>query len=355
MHWCLEPPNDKNIKLKKMLDLNFQSILVTGGTGSFGKAFIAQTLERFPKVKRMVVFSRDEQKQFEMMHEFPRSQYPALEFMLGDIRDHQRIAEAARDIDILIHSAAMKHVPAAEYNPMECVKTNIIGSQNVIDAALQHNVKIVVALSTDKAAAPVNFYGASKLCLEKLFLHADSHKGSRSTRFSVVRYGNVFGSKGSVVPFFLRKRKEGYLPITHEGMTRFSISMQTGIDLVNFAIAEGWGGEIVLPVAPSYRIMDVAEAIAPSLEKRVEGMRPGEKLHECMFTELDAPFVAKRGGFYIICPTAGCWTRQNYCEKTGAIPIPDGFCYSSDSNTDWLNVSDIRSQIVRDVDPGFQV
>lgn len=327
------------------MDLNNKNILVTGGTGSFGRAFILSLLQRFPQVKRIVVFSRDEQKQFDMMNDLPAAKYPCLEFMLGDVRNRNRIIEVAHDIDVIVHSAAMKHVPAAEMNPMECVLTNIIGSQNVIDAALINNVKVVVALSTDKAASPANFYGASKLCLEKLFTYADLKKGKRDIRFSVVRYANVFGSKGSVVPLFLKLKKQNYIPVTNADMTRFSITMATAVNLVYFAIDNGWGGEIVLPESASYKITDLATAVAPGVEQKIIGMRIGEKLHETMYTELDSYNTVKRGEYYIICPPKGLglWTVDDYLKKTNAGKVAENTAYSSDTNNHWLNVDDIKN------------
>ena len=325
-------------------DLNGKAVLVTGGTGSFGSAFVRSILQHSPAVKRLVVVSRDEQKHHDMMTDLSPREYPALEYRLGDVRDRDRMMELFRGIDVVVHSAAMKHVPASEMNPMECVKTNIIGSQNVIDAAMANDVKIVVALSTDKASSPSNFYGASKLCLEKLFTYADSQKRDKNIRFSVVRYANVFGSKGSVIPLFLKKRSQGWLPVTHPAMTRFSITMDDALNLVYFAISNGWGGEIVLPVSPSYRVGDVASAVAPGAEQRIIGSRPGEKMHESMFTEVDAPYTARRGAYYIICPITGTaqWNRDEYCAKTGAEPVPEGFVYESGKNDQWLSVDDIK-------------
>jgi len=328
-------------------NLNGQSVLVTGGTGSFGKAFVQSILQHSPQVKRLVVLSRDEQKHHEMMTDLSPAAYPALEYRLGDVRDRDRMMELFRGIDVVVHSAAMKHVPASEMNPMECVKTNIIGSQNVIDAAMANDVKIVVALSTDKASSPSNFYGASKLCLEKLFTYADSQKRDKDIRFSVVRYANVFGSKGSVIPLFMKKKSQGWLPVTHPEMTRFSITMDEALNLVYYAIANGWGGEIVLPISPSYKVGDVATAVAPEAEQRIMGARPGEKMHETMFSDIDAPYTAQRDKYYIICPITGTanWNRDEYCKKTGATAVADGFVYDSGKNTAWLNVEDIRKQL----------
>ena len=255
--------------------------------------------------------------------------------------------DVTRGIDIIIHSAAMKHVPASEQNPMECVKTNILGSQNVINAALRNNIKQVVALSTDKAASPINVYGASKLLLEKLFVFADTEKMNQNIKFSVVRYGNIFGSKGSVVPFFLNKRKDSFLPITSEKMTRFNITIQESIDLVLYALKNGWGGEIIVPIAPSYRLTDVAKAIAPEIEHRIVGIRKGEKLHEVMLTEEESYDAVRRDNYYIICPSEGNWNRDKYCKETGALTVEDGFKYDSGSNNEWLSIQNIQ-QLIED-------
>jgi len=321
--------------------LNHQKILITGGTGSFGKAFVRYVFEHYPDVKKIIIFSRDEQKQHDMSAEFSPRQYP-IKYLLGDVRDLERLMQVTKGVDILIHSAAMKHVPAAEQNPMEAVKTNILGSQNVIDAAIENGIKQVVALSTDKAASPINVYGASKLLLEKLFVFADGEKEDQDIRFSVVRYGNIFGSKGSVVPFFLKKQKEGFLPVTDERMTRFSITLQESIDLVMYAITHGWGGEIIVPIAPSYKLIDVARAIAPQIEHRIVGKRKGEKLYEQMITKEESYDTVKRDKFYIICPSEGKWNRENYCQKTDAQKVEDEFEYRSGENSEWLSVDDIR-------------
>lgn len=324
--------------------LNNKTILITGGTGSFGKAFVTYLFKNYPDIKKIVIFSRDEQKQHQMAEEFSPKAYP-IKYLLGDVRDSQRMNEVTRGIDIVIHSAAMKHVPASEQNPMECVKTNILGSQNVINASLLNNIKQVVALSTDKAASPINVYGASKLLLEKLFVFADSEKMNQDIKFSVVRYGNIFGSKGSVIPFFLKKKEEGFLPITSDKMTRFSITIQESIDLVMYALKNGWGGEIIVPIAPSYRLMDVAKAVAPSAEYRIVGIRKGEKLHEVMITEEESFDTVKRDNYYIICPLEGNWDRNAYCKETSAIAVEDGFEYDSGSNDVWLSVDTIKDFI----------
>lgn len=268
--------------------LNQASILITGGTGSFGKAFVKRVLQQYPHIKRLVVFSRDELKQFEMGQLFSEAEYPQIRYFIGDIRDEARLRRALEGIDIVVHAAALKQVPAAEYNPFECIKTNILGAQNLIEACLDSGVQNVVALSTDKAAAPINLYGATKLCSDKLFVAANNIKGSRDIRFSVVRYGNVMGSRGSVIPFFLDKRKTGVLPITDVEMTRFNISLDEGVDMVLWALENALGGEVLVPKIPSYRITDVAQAIDPEAEHPVIGIRPGEKVHEEMITESDS-------------------------------------------------------------------
>ncbi|HIP20999.1 MAG TPA: UDP-N-acetylglucosamine 4,6-dehydratase (inverting) [Sulfurimonas sp.] len=324
--------------------LNNKQILITGGTGSFGRAFVRYVFEHYPDIKRVVIFSRDEQKQHEMAAEFSPKAYP-IKYMLGDVRDLDRVMKVSRGIDILIHAAAMKHVPASEQNPMECVKTNILGAQNVIDAALENGIKKVVALSTDKSANPINVYGASKLMLEKLFVFADAEKMEQDIKFSVVRYGNIFGSKGSVVPFFLKKKSEGVLPITHTEMTRFSITMQESIDLVMYALEKGWGGEVMVPIAPSYKVTDIAKAIAPDIKHKIVGIRKGEKLHEVLLTSEESFDTVRRENYYIICPSEGNWCRDEYCEKTNTVAVEDGFEYNSESNNMWLCVEDIEKLI----------
>jgi len=322
--------------------LNNKTILITGGTGSFGKAFVKYIFSQYTKIKKIIIFSRDEQKQHNMISEFSSKEYP-IKYLLGDVRDVQRLSEVSRGVDIIIHAAAMKHVPASEQNPMECIKTNILGSQNIINVAILNNVEQIVALSTDKAASPINVYGASKLLLEKLFTFANNE--NPNIRCSVVRYGNIFGSKGSVVPFFLSKQKDGFLPITSDKMTRFSITIQESIDLVMYAIENGWGGEVIVPIAPSYRLPDVATAIAPTIEHRIVGIRKGEKLHEVMVTEEESYDTVRRDNFYIICPSEGNWNRDEYCKKTGATPMQDGVEYDSGSNDKWLSVKDIQKLI----------
>jgi UDP-N-acetylglucosamine 4,6-dehydratase len=300
--------------------LSNKSILITGGTGSFGKAFVNTVLQRYPAIKRLVVFSRDELKQFEMAQCFPEKQYKAIRYFIGDIRDESRLRRALEGIDIVIHAAAMKQVPAAEYNPFECIKTNVLGAQNLIEACLDAGVKRVVALSTDKAAAPINLYGATKLCSDKLFVAANNIVGDRDLRFSVVRYGNVMCSRGSVIPFFLENRKSGVLPITDPAMTRFNISLQEGVDMVLWSLEHAWGGEVLVPKIPSYRITDVAQAIGPECEHPVVGIRPGEKIHEEMITSSDSLNTVDLGSYYAILPVGARYSLDEYCQQMNATP-----------------------------------
>lgn len=327
--------------------LTNKSILVTGGTGSFGKAFVRTVLERYPKVRRLVIFSRDELKQFEMQQVFPASQYPCLRYFIGDVRDEARLRRALEGIDVVVHAAALKQVPAAEYNPFECIKTNVLGAQNLVEACLSNGVERVVALSTDKAAAPVNLYGATKLCSDKLFIAANNIKGSRDIRFSVVRYGNVMGSRGSVIPFFLEKRKSGILPITDPRMTRFNISLQEGVDMVLWSIENAWGGEVLVPKIPSYRITDVATAVAPNCRQEIIGIRPGEKIHEEMITQSDAASTVDLGCYYAILPAA--LNLEEYCSRTGGNPVVRNFSYDSGNNSDFLSVEQLRALIAQQV------
>ena len=319
-----------------------KSILITGGTGSFGKAFVRTVLARTPDIRRLVIYSRDELKQYEMAQLFPEKRYPGLRFFIGDIRDEARLQRALEGIDIVIHAAALKQVPAAEYNPFEAIKTNVLGAQNLIEACLNNGVQRVVALSTDKAAAPINLYGATKLCSDKLFIAANNIIGNRDLRFSVVRYGNVMGSRGSVIPFFLDRRKSGVLPITDPRMTRFNISLQEGVDMVLWAIENAWGGEVLVPKIPSYRITDVATAVAPECRQETIGIRPGEKIHEEMITASDSLNTVDLGPYYAILPNGGQFTLQEFCAKTGAQPVDPGFSYDSGTNPDFLSVEQLR-------------
>lgn len=325
--------------------LNGKSVLITGGTGSFGKAFVSEVLQSYPQVKRVVVFSRDELKQYEMAQIFDPTVHRCLRYFIGDVRDASRLRRAMEGIDVVVHAAALKQVPAAEYNPFECIQTNVIGAQNVIEACLDTNVTTVVALSTDKAAAPINLYGATKLCSDKLFVAANLIKGFRDIRFAVVRYGNVMGSRGSVIPFFQQRKATGVLPITDPAMTRFNISLAEGVEMVLWAIKNSLGGEILVPKIPSYRIMDVAEAIAPECEHKVVGIRPGEKVHEEMITASDSYNTVDLGRYYAILPSGGRYSVDSYCDSTGASPVPPGFSYNSGANDHFLDVAEIRELI----------
>lgn len=332
-----------------------KSILITGGTGSLGKALTKHILSNYPDVKRLVIFSRDEQKQFQMAMEYPAEQYPQIRFFIGDVRDKDRLIRAMKGIDYVIHAAAMKHVPIAEYNPDECVKTNIHGAQNVIDACFETGVERVVALSTDKACAPINLYGATKLASDKLFVAANNIRGNNPIRFSVVRYGNVMGSNGSVIPFFINKKKEGVLPITDANMTRFNISLQGGVDMVMHALFHAWGGEIFIPKIPSYRILDVAEAIGPECEHKVVGIRPGEKVHEEMITPSDSFYTYDLGKYYTILPSTPKWNLEEFLKAFGGTKVPEGFAYNSGENSEWETVESLRSLIKEHVDSSFEV
>jgi UDP-N-acetylglucosamine 4,6-dehydratase len=316
-----------------------KAILITGGTGSFGKKCVERLLQRH-KPRRLIIFSRDELKQFEMAQVFPQAQYPCIRYFIGDVRDKERLCRALRDVDYVIHAAALKQVPAAEYNPTECIHTNVFGAENIVNAASDMGVKKVVALSTDKAVSPVNLYGATKLCSDKLFVAANSFVGSR-TVFSVVRYGNVMGSRGSVIPFFLRKREEGGpIPITDPRMTRFWITLEQGVDMVLRAFELAGGGEVFVPKIPSMNIMDLAEAIAPGMKTVTTGIRPGEKLHETMITSEDSRHTIDIGEYYVIKPEV--------CEYKGSDGplVPEGFAYNSNSNSQWLSVNALRASLL---------
>lgn len=336
--------------------LNNKTVLITGGTGSFGKKFIKTILERYPQVKKIIIFSRDELKQFELKQQYPHNQYPQLRFFIGDVRDRNRMVQACEGVDVIIHAAAIKQVDTAEYNPTECIRTNIDGAENVINAALQCGVKDVVALSTDKACAPINLYGATKLASDKLFTAANNIKGSRDLKFSVVRYGNVMGSRGSVIPFFMKKREEGVLPITHEEMTRFNISLQEGVNMVMYAIEHHLGGEIFVPKIPSYRILDIAKAIAPDCATKIVGIRPGEKVHEEMITDTDSLNTIDLGKYYAILPSVSfTYTEQEYLAHHQAEKVPFGFKYNSGTNTEWETIESLRELIKQHIDPNFTV
>ena len=324
--------------------LNDKVVLITGGTGSFGKAFIAAVLKKY-KPRKLIVYSRDELKQFEMRRLFDEKSYPALRYFIGDVRDRERLYRAFDGVDVVIHAAALKQVPAAEYNPMEAIKTNVWGASNVIDAAIDRNVKQVIALSTDKAVNPVNLYGATKLCSDKLFVAANNYAGSHGTVFSVVRYGNVVGSRGSVIPFFLDARKSGVLPITDKRMTRFWITLDQAVAFVLRSFEMMEGGEIFVPKIPSMNIMDLAKAIAPDCKSRIVGIRPGEKLHEVMVTEDDARDTLDYPDRYVILPASHEWSDKIGGKAKTIKRCPDGFRYSSDGNKDWLTVEQLRTMI----------
>ena len=331
--------------------LKNSSILITGGTGSFGNAFVSLTLKKY-KPKRLVIFSRDEMKQWEMARLY--KDFPQVRFFIGDIRDKTRIHRALNRVDFVVHAAATKIVPSAEQDPFECIKTNVNGAMNLIDACIDQGVKRVIALSTDKASSPINLYGASKLASDKLFVASNSSYASgHKTCFSVVRYGNVMGSRGSVIPFFLEQAKKGMITITDPKMTRFNISLDEGVDMVINVISESLGGEIFVPMIPSYRILDVAEAISPSAEKKIIGIRPGEKLHEEMITAADSFNTYDLGNNYIIFPSDNTY-KQRYLEKGIKLkPIQKGFSYNSGTNLRFLSVKDIRNLIIKNIDSKF--
>jgi UDP-N-acetylglucosamine 4,6-dehydratase/5-epimerase len=333
--------------------MNGKTIFVTGGTGSFGKKFIETVLKNY-NPKKIIIYSRDELKQFEMQQE-PRYRKDGvlMRYFIGDVRDEKRLTRAMEGVDIVVHAAALKQVPAAEYNPFEAVKTNIIGGQNVIDACFVNGVKKIIALSTDKAAAPINLYGATKLTSDKLFIAANNYRGTHDVKFSVVRYGNVMGSRGSVIPFFMQKKKEGVLPITDERMTRFNITLQEGVDLVLKSFERMWGGELFVPKIPSYKILDVAKAIAPNAKIVNVGIRPGEKLHEEMITMTDAINTIEFENYYVILPSIPVWDLEKFRKesngKEGKFCAPD-FSYNSGSNERFLSVDEIKELIIKNVD-----
>jgi UDP-N-acetylglucosamine 4,6-dehydratase len=337
-----------------MLNLEKKSILITGGTGSLGKALVQHLLSKHPKIGRLIVFSRDEQKQFQMAQEFPESIYPQIRFFLGDVRDQQRLLRAFKDVDIVIHAAAMKHVHLSEYNPDECIKTNVGGAQNVINAAIETGVKTVVALSTDKACAPINLYGATKLTSDKLFVAANNIKGKNPISFSVVRYGNVMGSNGSVIPFFLKMRNSKSLPITDPNMTRFNITINEGVEMVLHAVEHSWGGEIFIPKITSYRITDVAKAIAPNSDHKIVGIRPGEKIHEEMISPSDSFFTYDLGKYYTILPAIPVFSVKDFVAAHSAKKVEEGFSYNSETNQHWETIESLRKLIKKYVDNSFE-
>lgn len=323
------------------MDLNGKTILITGGTGSFGRKFVSMVLERYTP-NRLIILSRDELKQYEMQQTFTD---PCLRFFIGDVRDKDRLRRAFDGVDFLVHAAALKQVPAAEYNPFEFIKTNIIGAQNIIDVAIDLEIEKVVALSTDKASNPVNLYGATKLCSDKLFIAGNSYAGKRDTRFSVVRYGNVAGSRGSVIPLFNRMKETGALPITDERMTRFWITLSQSVDLVLMALEKMQGGEIFVPKIPSARITDLATAIAPECKHDVVGIRPGEKLHETLISEEEGRMTLDCGDHYVIQPNFSWWGDPKSNSKCKA--LEEGFEFSSDTNPWWLSVEELKELLKR--------
>jgi len=335
--------------------LKNKSILITGGTGSFGQKLVHTVFERFTDIKRVVVFSRDEHKQFDMMQKYPPEKFPQIRFFIGDVRDRNRLDRAMEGIDIVIHAAALKHVPTAEYNPFETIMTNIFGAQNIIEACLDKDIQKVIALSTDKAASPINLYGATKLCSDKLFIAANNIKGRRDLKFSVVRYGNVMGSRGSVIPFFLEKRKKNTLPITDEQMTRFNITLDEGVNFVLKTLSIMEGGEIFVPKLPSYNIMDLAEAIGPDCRKEIVGIRPGEKLHEEMITVTDGLNTFEFDDHYVIFPTMRFYDTEKFRKINGGEPCPRGFSYNSEKNTRWLTVEQLRELILKQMNHDLDV
>ena len=326
------------------MDWRNSVVLVTGGTGSFGQKFTEIMLHEY-QPKKLIIFSRDELKQHEMQQRFSEDRYPNIRFFIGDVRDRDRLYRAFDGVDIVVHAAAMKQVPAAEYNPFEAIKTNVLGAENIIDAAIDQNVKQVIALSTDKAVNPINLYGATKLCAEKLFVAGNSYVGNKPTRFSVVRYGNVVGSRGSVVPFFMQRRETGKLPITHEQMTRFWITLEKGVEFVVKCTDRMTGGEVFVPKIPSMRVVDLAKAIAPECELEIVGIRPGEKVHEVLVSEDEARNTVEYDDYYAISPMFQARSTQSGSEGSGGSPCSDGFRYSSDTNQHWLTTDELRRTV----------
>lgn len=319
------------------MNINDKTVLITGGTGSFGKKFTERALRT--DVKKIIIFSRDELKQYEMKQEF---QDERLRFFIGDVRDQERLMRAFNGVDIVIHAAAMKHVDACEYNPFEAVKTNINGAQHIVEAAIERKVKRIIALSTDKACSPINLYGATKLASDKLFVAANAYVGDQDTRFSVVRYGNVVGSRGSVIPFFMKKKETGIIPITDERMTRFWITLEQGVQFVIDSLSRMHGGEIFVPKIPSMKVTDLAEAIAPECDIEIIGIRPGEKLHEAMITTDDARHTVEFDSYYVIQPEFAWWKGSK--DTSGTMVVND-FQYTSDTNRNWLTVNSLRDLI----------
>ena len=330
-------------------------ILVTGGTGSFGKAFVKSLFSKFPDIERVVIFSRDELKQWEMQQEFPADKFPQLRFFLGDIRDSERIKRALERINVVVHAAALKQVPAAEYNPMEFIKTNVLGAENLVQACLDTGVRSLIALSTDKAAAPINLYGATKLCSDKLFIAANNIKGSKDLKLSVVRYGNVMGSRGSVIPFFMKMAKASNqdIPVTDLRMTRFNILLSEGVDMVLWALENALGGEIFVPKIPSYRLSDVVQALVPNQHIKIIGMRPGEKMHEEMITSSDSYSTIDLGKYYAILPGDGVLLKTYLSNVKNCSSVSPGFAYNSETNPHFLSVEELRSLVRNNLDSSF--
>ncbi len=336
------------------MDINLsKGILITGGTGTFGKAFLKHIITKYSKIPRIVIYSRDEYKQWEMMNDFPSYKYPQIRFFLGDIRDLKRFSTALSGIDIVVHAAALKQVPAAEYNPIEFIRTNVLGTENVVQASLESNVKKVISLSTDKAAAPINLYGATKLCADKLVVAANNISGSKDITFSVVRYGNVLGSRGSVIPYFIEQAKNGLIPITDLNMTRFNITITQAVEFVLNVLKNSLGGEIFVPKLPSYRIKDVADAIGPNCEHKIIGVRDGEKIHEEMITFSDSPSTIDLGNRYAILPPDGELLKKYEKEDIDFKRVPKGFSYNSLNNHKFFNKQEIRKLIVDNLDAKF--
>ncbi|MGR6836678.1 UDP-N-acetylglucosamine 4,6-dehydratase (inverting) [Syntrophomonas erecta] len=322
---------------------NNNTVLITGGTGSFGNKFCEIVLKKYPNINRLIVFSRDELKQYEMAQRFNNNS--KLRFFIGDVRDKERLYRAFDGVDYVVHAAALKQVPAAEYNPIEAIKTNVNGAENVVNVAIDRGIKKVIALSTDKACNPINLYGATKLCSDKLFIAGNAYAGSKETRFAVVRYGNVVGSRGSVVPFFLSCKEKGKVPITDPRMTRFWITLEQGVNFVLKSFERMRGGELFIPKIPSMSIMDLAKAVAPGCETEIVGIRPGEKLHEYMISEEDARNTLEYNDYYVIQPQFSWWSKEQYLDQNGGKAVPDGFNYNSNNNTRWLTVEELREII----------
>lgn len=319
-------------------------ILITGGTGSFGKK-LTEVLLNGHKPKKLIIYSRDELKQFEMSQQFDERRYPAIRYFIGDVRDRERLFRAFDGVDLVVHAAALKQVPSCEYNPLEAIKTNVLGAANIIDAAIDRKVKKVIALSTDKASNPINLYGATKLCSDKLFVAGNSYAGTHQTRFSVVRYGNVVGSRGSVIPFFLKMRETGRIPITDPRMTRFWITLDQSVDFVLKSAERMVGGEIFVPKIPSMRVLDLAKAIAPECKTETVGIRPGEKLHEMMISEDDSRTTIEYEDHYSILPSYHPWDANAAARDANGKPCLDGFCYRSDTNDRWVTESELHRMI----------